>query len=327
MVIKQIIDKLPNVIKSKMSSHKKKAPKEYTLMIVPHHGQGAVRTIRMPLKWLKGLTAVLLIAAIAGAGAFLNYRSALHTVDADQTELKNLRQVNGSQVQQIEQLAKATAALQQDMNRLNMLDAEIRRIVNTTENPDTSRSGINRMNPNESDAYAGQGGPNMPAVSDLIKKVDELKTEIQLREQSLNELKNALVEKNSKMAAMPSIWPTSGQVTSPFGWRSSPFGGGGDFHPGIDIASDGGTPIVATADGIVVYSDWYSGYGKLVQIDHGNGIVTLYGHNSQLAVSAGQKIKKGQVIAYMGSTGLSTGNHCHYEIRINGQAVDPSRYL
>lgn len=326
-MLKELTDNIKNRLTSKRPRPKKKEQKEYTLMIVPHHGQATVRTLKVPLFLLKGIAAVICIAAIAGAGAFLNYQKVLHTVDKDQSELNNLRQVNGSQVQQIEQLAKATAALQQDMNRLNMLDAEIRRIVSSTETNDTSRAGVVRINQSENGAYTGQGGPNMPAVSDLIKKVDELKQEVKEREQSLTNLKNALVEKNARMNAMPSIWPTSGQVTSPYGWRSSPFGGGGDFHPGIDIASDGGTPIVATADGTVVYSDWYSGYGKLVQIDHGNGIVTLYGHNSQLAVSVGQTVKKGQVIAYMGSTGLSTGNHCHYEIRVNGQVVDPSRYL
>ncbi|MCE5285274.1 MAG: M23 family metallopeptidase [Pelosinus sp.] len=315
------------MIKSKVPKPKKKERREYTLMIVPHQGQAIVRTLRVPLNLLKGIAAVLCIAAIAGAGAFFNYQRAIHTVNQDQSELKNLRQVNGSQVQQIEQLAKATAALQQDMNRLNMLDAEIRRIVNSTENTDTSRGGMNRNNQAGKDAYTGQGGPNMPAVSDLIKKVDELKAEVKVREQSLTDLKNALEEKNSRINAMPSIWPTGGQVTSPFGWRSSPFSGGGDFHPGMDIANDAGTPIVATADGVVIYSDWYGGYGKLVQIDHGNGIQTLYGHNSQIAVSVGQKVSKGQVVSYMGSTGLSTGNHCHYEVRVNGQAVDPTKYL
>ena len=123
---------------------------------------------------------------------------------------------------------------------------------------------------------------------------------------------------------MPSIWPTVGSVSSPYGLRW----GGSDFHPGMDIANDLGTPIVATADGVVDYAGWNSGgYGNMVDIDHGNGIMTRYGHASQVVVSVGQSVKRGQVIAYMGSTGFSTGPHVHYEVIINGQRVNPNSYL
>ena len=123
---------------------------------------------------------------------------------------------------------------------------------------------------------------------------------------------------------MPSIWPTTGVVTSPYGLRW----GGSDFHPGMDIANDMGTPIVATADGVVDYAGWNAGgYGNMVDIDHGNGIMTRYGHASQVVVSAGQYVKRGQLIAYMGSTGFSTGPHVHYEVIINGQRVNPISYL
>lgn len=123
---------------------------------------------------------------------------------------------------------------------------------------------------------------------------------------------------------IPSIWPTTGEVTSPYGLRW----GGTDFHPGIDIANDMGTPIVATADGVVDYAGWNSGgYGNMVDIDHGNGIMTRYGHASQVVVSAGQHVKRGQLIAYMGSTGFSTGPHVHYEVHVNGNRVNPISYL
>ena len=130
-----------------------------------------------------------------------------------------------------------------------------------------------------------------------------------------------------KLAASPSIWPAGGEVTSGFGWRNSPFGGGRELHQGIDIANSMGTPIVATADGTVVQSGWAGGYGNIVQLDHGNGMVTVYGHNSRVAVNVGQGVQKGQVISYMGSTGQSTGPHVHYEVRVNGAAVDPISYL
>ena len=123
---------------------------------------------------------------------------------------------------------------------------------------------------------------------------------------------------------IPSIWPTTGEVTSPYGLRW----GGTDFHPGIDIANDMGTPIVATADGVVEYAGWNSGgYGNMVDINHGNGLMTRYGHASQVVVSAGQHVKRGQLIAYMGSTGFSTGPHVHYEVHVNGNRVNPISYL
>lgn len=123
---------------------------------------------------------------------------------------------------------------------------------------------------------------------------------------------------------IPSIWPTTGEVTSPYGLRW----GGTDFHPGIDIANDMGTPIVATADGVVDYAGWNSGgYGNMVDIDHGNGIMTRYGHASQVVVTTGQRVKRGQLIAYMGSTGFSTGPHVHYEVHVNGNRVNPISYL
>ena len=137
----------------------------------------------------------------------------------------------------------------------------------------------------------------------------------------------SIAKKVAKLAITPSIWPTSGEVTSSFGWRSSPWGGGSELHPGMDIANSIGTPIFATADGVVEQSGWSGGYGNIVQIDHGNGIETIYGHNSSLLVSAGQSVKKGQIISYMGSTGRSTGPHVHYEVRVNGTAVDPIRFM
>lgn len=130
-----------------------------------------------------------------------------------------------------------------------------------------------------------------------------------------------------QLATKPSIWPTNGEITSGFGWRTSPWGDGSELHPGIDIANSMGTPVVATADGEVVKSEASGGYGNIVQIDHGNGITTIYGHNSRFAVSVGQSVKKGQVISYVGSTGRSTGPHLHYEVRVNGTPVDPTSFL
>jgi murein DD-endopeptidase MepM/ murein hydrolase activator NlpD len=117
------------------------------------------------------------------------------------------------------------------------------------------------------------------------------------------------------------MWPVSGPVTSGFGWRW------GRMHEGIDIAVPTGTPVHASQSGRVIVAGWMGGYGNLVVIDHGGGLSTAYGHNSSIAVGSGQSVSQGQVIAYSGSTGNSTGPHVHYEVRVNGAPVDPLGYL
>lgn len=123
------------------------------------------------------------------------------------------------------------------------------------------------------------------------------------------------------------IWPVNGVITSPYGYRTHPIFGTTIYHSGIDIGVDYGTPVHAADGGTVVEAGWISGYGYAVVIDHGNGLSTLYGHNQELAVSAGQAVSQGQVIAYAGSTGNSTGPHVHFEVRANGDPVDPQGYL
>ena len=123
------------------------------------------------------------------------------------------------------------------------------------------------------------------------------------------------------------MWPCNGPITSYYGWRTHPIFGTTKYHSGMDIAVDAGTPIQAADSGTVVYSGWLGGYGNCVMIDHGGGLVTLYGHNSALNVSEGQYVNKGTVIAYAGSTGYSTGPHCHFEVRLHGELTEPLNYL
>jgi murein DD-endopeptidase MepM/ murein hydrolase activator NlpD len=123
------------------------------------------------------------------------------------------------------------------------------------------------------------------------------------------------------------IWPVHGTITSPFGYRTNPFGGAPDFHPGLDIAADMGTPILAADSGRIIIAGWVSGYGNYIAIDHGGGISTGYGHCSRIDVSLGQDVQRGQVIGAVGSTGHSTGPHVHFEVRVNGRPVDPAPRL
>lgn len=122
-------------------------------------------------------------------------------------------------------------------------------------------------------------------------------------------------------------WPVTGVITSPFGWRKSPFRSSPEFHQGLDIGADMGTPVKAAASGTIISAGWYGGYGNYILIDHGGGMSTGYGHLSRIDVSNGQQVQRGQLIGAVGSTGMSTGPHLHFEVRISGKPVDPTAYL
>jgi murein DD-endopeptidase MepM/ murein hydrolase activator NlpD len=133
---------------------------------------------------------------------------------------------------------------------------------------------------------------------------------------------------NSGAISIPSIQPLANfAFTSAFGVRADPFRGTAAMHAGIDLSAPYGTPIYATADGMVERAEWFGGYGNMVEIDHGKGIATRYGHMSRIAAHNGTHVKRGDLIGYVGSTGRSTGNHLHYEVRIDGHAVNPIPFL
>ncbi len=127
--------------------------------------------------------------------------------------------------------------------------------------------------------------------------------------------------------AQPSLWPVNGRLIGAFGQRDDPFSGEGEFHKGVDLSAPAGTIVRVTADGIVTFSDWSNGYGRLVIVDHGGGIETYYAHLSRFFAHAGQGVRRGEVLGAVGSTGRVTAPHLHYEVRIGGAPVNPYRYL
>jgi murein DD-endopeptidase MepM/ murein hydrolase activator NlpD len=136
------------------------------------------------------------------------------------------------------------------------------------------------------------------------------------------------VERQQILAnATPSIWPTTGWLTSSFGGRRDPFTGGRDYHAGLDISADRGKPVRATADGTISEAGWSGNYGNMVLVGHRFGLSTRYGHLSHLAVRPGQTVRRGDIIGFVGSTGRSTSPHLHYEVLLNGQAINPLRFL
>lgn len=145
----------------------------------------------------------------------------------------------------------------------------------------------------------------------------------------MKDAQQAVRDQMDYLAHHPSGLPVSGGLfTDRFGWRWSPFGWGRQWHDGLDIAHDYGTPIVSTADGVVIFAGWRSGgYGYTVMVDHGYGFVTMYAHMSETEATVGEEVSRGTVIGYVGNSGNSTGPHCHYEVHLNGVPVDPAKYL
>ncbi len=310
--------------------------REYTIKIIPHQGE-TVHSIRLPIRLLKYGAVSLGIGALLFVGAFSYAAYSTFAAQNDASEIGQLRQVNNIQQEQLLQLSKKANALQDELDQLTQMENELRKMSGAgTSDGSDGASG----NEGAGGTHNGQGGPYVePDMQNVSTALDNIEKNIAQRKASLEKLKQVMKEQQDQLAAMggipagsvggvggniPSIWPARGDVSSPYGLRW----GGSDFHPGMDIANDYGTPIVATADGVVTTAGWNSGgYGNMVDIDHGNGIMTRYGHAQQVVVSAGQHVRKGQVIAYMGSTGFSTGPHVHYEVRINGQTVNPVGYL
>ena len=303
---------------------KKPDKREYTLKVIPHQGE-TVRSYSFSVWRLKLLVCALsavVVLLLAGFG-YMSYslwngaasaKSEAPAETAGQAELK--------------ELAKEAQSLQSEMEKLTEREKTLRRLLDEEA-------------ADESPRHTGQGGPTVPAeVSQVRRALDAVSRGLPERRESLAKLEARYEKQREEAAAravekdkaartsvpgnIPSGWPTSGDISSPFGWRWN----GTDFHPGIDIANDMGTPIVATADGVVTTAGWNGGgYGNMVDIDHGNGILTRYGHASEVVVHEGQHVKRGEVIAYMGSTGFSTGPHVHYEIHVNGETVNPASYL
>jgi murein DD-endopeptidase MepM/ murein hydrolase activator NlpD len=158
-------------------------------------------------------------------------------------------------------------------------------------------------------------------------KYSQVKDIVSSIESNIHELDQYLLDKESFLNSTPSIQPVEGWITSYFGQRMSPWAGKMKMHEGLDFGAPHGTSIIAPADGIVTYSGVKAGFGKFVQVDHGYGIETIYAHNSALHVRSGQKIKRGALLAALGNTGHSTGPHLHYEVRVNGIAVDPLYFI
>lgn len=161
----------------------------------------------------------------------------------------------------------------------------------------------------------------------LEETLNSISALVSFNKKKIEEVERKIKERKNLLSHTPSLWPTIGRITSTFGYRTHPVTGKREFHRGLDIANLPGTPVYATADGVVSFSGWKGGYGYTIEINHGYGYKTRYAHLRSYVVRKGQRVKKGQLIGYIGSTGLTTGPHLHYEVRVLGKPVNPYHYL
>jgi murein DD-endopeptidase MepM/ murein hydrolase activator NlpD len=269
--------------------------------IVAHtsRSRSTIRRIGIHRRWLKVAPAVAFLLLCAAAYGFIGmYREGVHL--KVERENERLRVENDAQRQKLEQLRDRVDAIEDASRRL----AEI--------------SGVTG---NGAAVTGGAGGPSVPMDESAIAAVEARAVQL---EAQLKNYEQALREK----ARIPSIWPVAGETTDGFGGRSNPFGGSSlEFHPGQDIRAERGTPVVSAATGTVLSAGWQNGYGQMVEVDHGGGLTTRYAHLSKIEATVGQQLARGDVVGRVGSTGRSTGPHLHYEVRINGESVNPRAYL
>lgn len=299
----------------------------YTVIVVPDNN-AEVRRYRVR----KNLLVQVLVAA--GILVVLIVAGTIHyfKVARDAAENRYLREENLALQAQLKTIRERIDHIGTTLDRVERFDKKLR-VLTLLSDPQRNLA----MGPTETDPGSGE----VPASGDnqfvratanespvaIASRLDRLSAEATRQEQSLQELQAYFQDQKSLLASIPSIWPTRGWVTSDFGHRLDPYTADQVMHAGLDIAAPHGKDVHAPADGTVVFAGLEGGYGNVLVIDHGYGIKTRYGHLSAILVKPGDKVTRGQKVALVGNTGRSTGPHLHYEVRVNGIAQNPRKFI
>jgi murein DD-endopeptidase MepM/ murein hydrolase activator NlpD len=286
-------------------------PRFYTLYLATSDAR-SVRKVRVPFYAIHVLAVLAVVGAVTLTAAFASYTRMLLKV----ANYNSLRSEESHLQQQYVQLQAQAKDTREQLSSLQSLATDV-----------AMTYGILRWR-NTPFRVASQPKPETRGFERSVNQFHFLMQNASLvsmvDEDGLRLLPGSL-PMNSRL--VPSLWPVIGPITGSFGERQDPFTREGAFHPGVDIGAAYGTPVHATADGVVVYAGWEEGYGRLVVIDHGFGISTCYAHLSAFNTQVGTRVDRGDVIGYVGDSGRSTGPHLHYEVRINNTPINPWRYL
>lgn len=332
--------------------------KSYTILIASNR-RGETHRFTISASWVKAFALLGFLGVMLVGTAFVDYVSLLLTAN----ENHKLTAENSALRKQFDSVEDKLSSLQASLERIQGFTKKLKLITNIDDEDRTLKLALSQL-PRQGEAIAmeedGNGisdrqpssefmikdpllGEKLPpdedagelaTKEDAIKdyaslsiRIDRAVKESQLREQGLLQVWDSLSARQSLLASTPSIKPAHGWFTSRFGYRMDPITGKAEIHAGVDIAAPPGSPVYAPADGVVSHVGYEPGYGKLVSIDHGYGVITRFAHNSRIYVEQGQKVHRWDVISAVGSTGHSTGAHVHYEVRIHGMPVDPMNYI
>jgi len=327
--------------------------KNYTLILTSNR-RGTTKTFTISSAWAKAglilgfVLSVLFGAAVVDYGGLLLEAGQNKILKAENDQLKRQFQVVESKLSSLESSLERVQNFTKKLKAITNVDDEDRALtlaVGPLPKPgqaiEDDLEGVDRDPANallvKDSPFSGRlpldtergelSKDSARNYASLSVRIDRAVQQTQLREQGVLQLWETLSERQSLINATPNIKPSRGWFTSRFGYRVDPFTGRPEMHAGLDIAAPPGTPVYAPADGIISHVGFEPGYGKLVSIDHGYGVVTRFAHNSRVFVEQGQKVSRRDVISAVGSTGRSSGPHVHYEVRVNGVPVDPENYV
>jgi murein DD-endopeptidase MepM/ murein hydrolase activator NlpD len=304
---------------------RKNAERRWTVMLVPH-GSGASRAVELSqtvVKTLVGIGSVVALLLLVLGGAALSR-------GVNVTRSRALERENRLLASEIQRLRDRLVGLRDTLNVFTEREQGLRLLAGLAPvDADVQQAGIGGPAGqwSERDSLAAAGANGAQALAARID-MDQLTRRANILVRSIGEAYDSLSSHRARYAATPSIMPTKGWLTSAFAReRVHPILHLARPHEGIDVSAPMGAEIEAPAAGIVTKVDWVEGYGNMLTVDHGYGLVTRYAHCSKILVVRGQRVKRGQKIALVGSTGLSTGPHLHYEVWVNGRPVDPAKYV
>ena len=298
--------------------------RRYTILIADRTS-GVVRRVTISARPAVVVAcAAVTLPVLMGIGATWKAKSDVSQLYVNhrvlEAENANFRQATEALSGQIESLQTAIA----ELGVRSALDPQVSRAVDKLPAVVKSRAmGGSAASSSPESSYA----KTLSALTGPDDTFGLLRSVLQGLESRLHDVRNHVDKRNALAAATPSIWPVHGWLSSRMGYRRDPITGGTDYHSGLDIAGERGQPVLATASGRISHVGYQGAYGNLVIVDHGFGLQTKYGHLSSFAVKKGERVKRGDVIGRLGSTGRSTGNHLHYEILANGRLLNPLQLL
>jgi len=302
---------------------------EYSVVFFPG-AAAAPKRYKFSRYWFRVSVFSMLFILISGAITFTYLSYKYSHLFQEEIELIELRREAKIRKVQVEKISVQIKNFESEMTRLGRFEKKLRVITALEGSSQATQQdwGVGGSYGLSSHSLTTSLTHEAKALaSKLSNDLGHLTAQAKVQTISFQELDHFFKNQKSFLESTPSIWPTRGWVTSNFGFRKSPFTGLRERHEGWDIGARTGSAIRATAAGVVAVSGREHGYGKMIELDHGYGVVTRYGHNSKNLVKAGAKVKRGQIIALVGSTGRSTGPHLHYEVLLNGVPTNPKNYI